>query len=39
MIAVVAWLLGIPLLSGVLVLVDGFMFAGAIYTFVHAFRA
>jgi hypothetical protein len=37
-IAVVAWLVGIPLLSGLLVLVGGFMFAMAGYTFVHEWR-
>jgi hypothetical protein len=37
-IAVVAWFLGIPLLSGILILVGGFLFAGAIYTFIHEGR-
>jgi hypothetical protein len=37
-IAVVAWFLGIPLLSGLLVLAGGFMFAMAIYTFIHEGR-
>jgi hypothetical protein len=37
-IAVVAWFLGIPLLSGLLVLAGGFMFAMAVYTFTHEGR-
>ena len=37
-IAVVAWFLGIPLLSGLLMLIGGFMFAMAVYTFVHEGR-
>jgi hypothetical protein len=37
-IAVVAWFLGIPLLSGVLVLVGGFMFVLAVFTFIHEGR-
>ena len=37
-IAVVAWFLGIPILSGLLMLIGGFMFAMAIYTFVHEGR-
>ena len=37
-VAVVAWFLGIPVLSGLLMLVGGFMFAGAIYTFIHEGR-
>ena len=36
--AVVAWILGIPLLSGILVIVGGFMFVMAVYTFVHEGR-
>ena len=38
LIAVVAWFLGIPLLSGLVMLVGGFMFAMAVYTFVHEGR-
>jgi uncharacterized RDD family membrane protein YckC len=34
-IAVVAWFLGIPVLSGLLVLTGGFMFVMAVYTFIH----
>ena len=34
-IAFVAWFLGIPLLSGLLVLAGGFMFVMAVYTFIH----
>jgi hypothetical protein len=37
-IAVAAWFLGIPLLSGVLVVVGGFMFVMAAYTFIHEGR-
>jgi hypothetical protein len=37
-IAVAAWFLGIPLLSGVLVVVGGFMFVMAVYTFIHEGR-
>jgi hypothetical protein len=37
-IAVVAWLLGIPFLSGLLVLVGGFMFVMVVYTFIHEGR-
>ena len=34
-IAVVAWILGIPLISGAFVLAGGFMFAMAFYTFIR----
>jgi hypothetical protein len=37
-VAIVAWSLGIPVLSGVLMLVGGFMFAGAVYTLIHEGR-
>jgi len=37
-IAVVAWFLGIPVVSGLLMLVGGFMFAMAAYTFIHQAR-
>ena len=37
-IAVVAWFLGIPLVSGLLVLIGGFMFVMAVYTFIHEGR-
>ena len=37
-IAVVAWFLGIPLISGLLMLVGAFMFAMAVYTFIHEGR-
>lgn len=37
-IAVVAWLLGIPLLSGLLMLAGVFMFAMAVFTFIHEGR-
>jgi hypothetical protein len=35
-IAVAAWLIGIPVLSWILILVGGFLFVTAIFTFVHA---
>ena len=38
LIAVVAWFVGIPLLSGLLVLIGGFMFAMAVYTFIREGR-
>ena len=37
-IAVVAWVLGIPLLSGVIAVVGGFMFVMAVYSFIHEGR-
>jgi hypothetical protein len=37
-IAVVAWLLGIPLVSGLVALAGGFMFVMAIYSFLHEGR-
>ena len=37
-IAVVGWVLGIPLLSGLPMLIGGFMFAMAVYTFIHEGR-
>lgn len=37
-IAVVAWFLGIPLLSGLLVVVGGFLVVMAVYTFIHEGR-
>jgi hypothetical protein len=37
-IAVVAWFLAIPVLSGLLMVVGGFMVVMAVYTFVHAAR-
>lgn len=36
--ALVAWLLGIPILSGVLIAIGLFLFSGAVYTFVHEGR-
>jgi hypothetical protein len=38
LVAVGAWLLGIPIVSGVVALVGGFMFVMAMYTFVHEGR-
>jgi hypothetical protein len=37
-IAIVAWTLGIPVLSGLVALAGGFMFVMAVYTFVHEGR-
>lgn len=37
-IAVVAWLVGIPLISGVLVVIGGFLFVMAVYSIVHEGR-
>jgi hypothetical protein len=37
-IAVVAWFLGIPLLSGILVVVGGFLVVMVVYTFIHEGR-
>jgi hypothetical protein len=37
-IAVVAWFLGIPLLSGIVAVIGGFMFVMAVYTFIHEGR-
>jgi hypothetical protein len=37
-IALVAWFVGIPLLSGLLVVIGGFMFVMAVYTFIHEGR-
>lgn len=37
-IAVVAWIVGIPVVSWILVLIGGFLVVGAVYTFVHEGR-
>ena len=37
-IAVVAWIVGIPVLSWIAVIVGGFLFVGAVYTFIHEGR-
>lgn len=37
-VAIVAWLLAIPVISGLLVIVGGFMFVMAVWTFVHEGR-
>ena len=37
-IAVVAWFLGIPVLSGIAIVIGGFLFVMAVYTFVHEGR-
>ncbi len=37
-IAVVAWVLGIPVLSGLLIVIGGFMVVMAVYTFIHEGR-
>jgi hypothetical protein len=38
LLAIGAWLLAIPVVSGILVVVGGFMFVMAVYTFVHESR-
>jgi hypothetical protein len=38
LVAIGAWILAIPVLSGVLVAIGGFMFVMAIYSFVHEGR-
>jgi len=38
-VAVIAWLVGIPILSGVIALAGGFMFVMAVWSFVHEGRA
>ena len=37
-IAVVAWFLGIPVLSGIAIVIGGFLFVMAVYTFIHEGR-
>ena len=37
-IAVVAWFLGIPVLSGVVIVIGGFMVVMAVFTFIHEGR-
>ena len=37
-IAIIAWIVGIPILSGIVIVVGGFMFVMAVFTFVHAGR-
>jgi hypothetical protein len=37
-IAVVAWFLGIPVLSGIAIVIGGFLFVMAVYTFIHQGR-
>ena len=38
LVAVVAWFLGIPVLSGIVVVIGAFMFVMAVYTFIHEGR-
>ena len=38
LIAVIAWIIGIPILSWIVIIVGGFMFVMAVYTFVHEGR-
>jgi hypothetical protein len=38
LIAVIAWIIGIPILSWIVILVGGFMFVMAVYTFIHEGR-
>jgi hypothetical protein len=37
-IAIVAWFLGIPVLSGIAIVIGGFLFVMAVYTFIHEGR-
>lgn len=37
LIAVAAWSVGIPILSGIVIVIGGFLFVTAVFTFVHAF--
>jgi hypothetical protein len=38
LIAIIAWIIGIPILSWIVILVGGFMFVMAVFTFVHEGR-
>lgn len=38
LIAIAAWMIGIPILSGIVIIVGGFMFVMAVFTFVHEGR-
>ena len=38
LVAIVAWFVGIPVISGVLVVIGGFMVVMAAYTFIHEGR-
>jgi hypothetical protein len=38
LIAVIAWIIGIPILSWIVILVGGFMFVMAVFTFIHEGR-
>jgi len=38
LIAIAAWIVGIPILSGIVIVIGGFMFVMAVFTFVHAGR-
>lgn len=38
LIAVAAWIVGIPILSGIVIVIGGFMFVMAVFTFAHAGR-
>ena len=35
---VIAWIIGIPILSGIVIVIGGFMFVMAVFTFIHAGR-
>ena len=38
LVAVIAWIVGIPILSGIVIIIGGFMFVMAVFTFIHAGR-
>jgi hypothetical protein len=38
LIAIAAWIVGIPILSGIVIVIGGFMFVMAVFTFAHAGR-
>ena len=37
-IVIIAWIVGVPIVSGIVIVIGGFMFAMAVFTFVHAGR-
>jgi hypothetical protein len=38
LLAIVAWVIGIPIVSGVAIVIGGFLFVMAVYTFIHEGR-
>ena len=36
LIAIAAWIVGIPILSGIVIVIGGFLFVTAVFTFIHA---